>query len=122
MPTNDGVEPEAVDVPLSEPSADAFLALQKQMSNMMDFMKANTASTDQSIANILAEQELQRGVSVGGTALNTPRMTGRRDSKGDLTQTVPSPAFRLSRQMPRRDTHTRELLMALSPVRMLLSV
>ena len=104
MSNTDGHAPEPGDEPALVPSADSFAALQMQMSQMMSMMQANTANTDQSIANILAEQELQRGVSVGGTALNTPRMTGRRDSKGDLTQTVPSPAFRLSRQMPRRDT------------------
>ena len=106
MSDNEDNVPEPGGEPDSESSNGALVALQDQMVQMMAMFQASTSSTGQQIANILAEQELtRRGMSMGGTTQTTPPNVGRRGSVGaDRTQPVPSPAFVLHREMPRRAT------------------
>ena len=106
MSHNEDTVPEPGGEPDSESSPDVLVALQDQMAQMMAMFQTSTSQTGQQIANILAEQELsRRGASFQGTRPTTPPNNGRRNSVGaDHTIPVPSPAFMLHREMPRRAT------------------
>ena len=99
-----GGEPDS-ESPMDSPP-DVLVALQDQMAQMMAMFQTSTSQTGQQIANILAEQELsRRGASIQGTRETTPPNYGRRNSVGaDHTIPVPSPAFMLQRELPRRAT------------------
>ena len=106
MSQNGDNEPEPGGEPATVSPPDALVALQDQMVQMMSMFQASNEQTSQQIANILAEQELsRRGISFQGTRQTTPPNNGRRGSVGaDHTIPVPSPAFMLHREMPRRAT------------------